>query len=191
MNNTIRAFIAIDLDPKIRQAIGQAQDCLKKLDCNIKWVKPENAHLTLKFLGDVKLKMIETVSEILTNIFRNTPSIPTELTELGAFPDMDHPRILWVGFKDDRHQLAQLTAVIETKLGKIGLKKDRKTYHPHITIGRTRAPKNLKLLTGAMSNYKLPGGSAQTIKSAVLYKSALTPQGPIYETLKNFHFSGV
>ena len=72
MSNTIRTFIAITLDPEIQQALAQAQDYLKKLDCNIKWVKSENIHLTLKFLGEVKLIKIDMIAQTLDGLFKDT-----------------------------------------------------------------------------------------------------------------------
>lgn len=190
MDNTIRTFIAIDLDPTIRRAIEQIQDFLKKLDCHVKWVKPENIHLTLKFLGEVKLKKIDAIKQTMENILKNTESIDTELTQLGAFPSANHPRVLWAGLKDDERRIVRLAASLEEGLGKIGFKKEQRPFSPHITIGRMRSPRNLILLSKAISDYPLPAGLTQTIQSVTLYKSTLTPQGPIYEILEEFHFAG-
>jgi len=186
MNNIIRTFLAIDLDPEILQTIKNIQDDLKNIDCDIKWVKPENINLTLKFLGEIKDKRIDAINQALEDLFQSTAPIKTELTELGAFPIIDKPRVLWVGLKDKERQIVQLVASLEKKLLTIGFKKDQKLFTPHITIGRIRSPKNLNLLSQAISNHSLPTGLTQTIQSVTLNKSTLTPQGPIYETLSTF-----
>ena len=188
MSNTIRTFIAITLDSEIQQALAQAQDHLKRLDCNIKWVKPENIHLTLKFLGDVKLKKIDKVRQTLENLFKRAGPIKMELTQLGAFPNIERPRILWIGLKDDNRQIARLCSTLEEGLGKIGFKKEEKPFSPHITIGRIRSPKNLNLLAEAISNYSLPVDLKQTARNITFYKSILTPTGPIYEPLHKTEF---
>ncbi|MCK5083321.1 MAG: RNA 2',3'-cyclic phosphodiesterase [Candidatus Omnitrophica bacterium] len=183
MNNTIRTFIAIPLDPQIRQTIAQAQNHLKELDCSIKWVDPENIHLTLKFLGEVKLKKIDAVKQALEDLLKSVKPLPIELTQLGAFPDVKRPRIIWVGLNDDTKAISQLVSALEETLGKIGFKKEGWPFSPHITIGRVRSPKNLHLLSESISNYSLPGYLKQTARNITLYKSILTPAGPVYEPL--------
>jgi len=189
MGNTIRTFIAVSLNLEIQQTIGQIQNYLKTFDCNIKWVKPQNAHLTLKFLGDIKLKKIDELKGVLADLFQNVKSIETELTELGAFPSIDHPKVLWAGLKDDDKRIAQLVGSLENRLGEIGYKKEKRAFGPHITIGRARSPKNVHLLSEAMLDYKMPTGLMQVIRNIILYKSTLTPKGSIYEILENFYFS--
>ncbi len=183
MSNTIRTFIAIPLAPEIQQTIGQIQNHLKALDCNIKWVKPDNVHLTLKFLGDVKLKKIKLLIQVFENIFKVVEPLNIELTRLGAFPDSKHPRILWVGLKDEGGRIAQLVSFLEDECGKIGFKKEERSFSPHITIGRTRSPRNLSLLSEAVAHYLIPDGLIQISKYIILYKSTLTAQGPMYEPL--------
>ena len=184
MNNTIRTFIAIPLDPHIRQTIAQAQNHLKELDCNIKWVNPENIHLTLKFLGEVKLKKIDAVKQALEDLLKSVKPLPIELTQLGAFPDVKRPRIIWVGLNDDTKAISQLVSALEEALEKIGFKKEGLPFSPHITIGRTRSPRNLKALSEAIADYSFPNGIGQPAQNVTLFKSTLTSQGPIYEILK-------
>ncbi|MCK5179147.1 MAG: RNA 2',3'-cyclic phosphodiesterase [Candidatus Omnitrophica bacterium] len=189
MNNTIRTFIAIPLDPKIRQTIAQAQNHLRELDCNIKWVNPENIHLTLKFLGEVKLKKIDAVKQSLEDLLGSVKPLPIELTQLGAFPDVKRPRIIWVGLNDDTKAISQLVSALEETLEKIGFKKEGRPFSPHITIGRIQSLKNLNLLSPEISGYSLPPDLRQTISHITLYKSTLTSDGPIYDALKISHFS--
>jgi 2'-5' RNA ligase len=188
MSKTIRAFIAVDLNPTIKRTIEDIQNHLKKSDCAVKWVRPENIHLTLKFLGDVNIKKINSLIQTLADLFCNTKPIETQLTQLGAFPNIKRPRVLWVGLKDDKQNIVQLARSLEENLGKIGFQKDQKPFSPHITIGRLPAPKNIQALTQAISSYTLPPAQAQTVQQVILYKSTLTSQYPIYKKLAKFDF---
>jgi len=188
MSNTNRTFIAVDTSAEIRKTLQQVQDHLKACDCNIKWVKPKNIHLTLKFLGDVNPKIIIDVQNVLNEIASKSEHFVTELTQLGAFPSIHRPRILWAGLKDDNKNIVRLVTLLESKLGTIGFKKESKPFSPHITIGRIRSPRNLKTLTQELADYSIPIDILQSIQKITLYKSTLTSSEPIYEVLKEFNF---
>ncbi|MBN1870704.1 MAG: RNA 2',3'-cyclic phosphodiesterase [Candidatus Omnitrophica bacterium] len=183
MSQTIRTFIAIPLNTEIQQAISRVQERLKKHDCSIKWVKPENIHLTLKFLGDVELEKIDTIKQKLESLFKGIGPVKLEMTQLDAFPSINHPKILWIGLKDDEQKISRQVSVLEDELGKLGFKKEERPFSPHVTIGRIRSPRNIQALSEAMSEYSFPAGLKQVIDCIILYKSTLTSQGPIYESL--------
>lgn len=185
-SNTIRTFIALNLGPEIQDAILNIQAGLKKIDCNVKWVEPQNIHLTLKFLGDVEPKKIDVLKQTLTNLCASVEPIETGLTQLDAFPSMDRPQVLWVGLKDNDRQLMALAKTLEKTLERLGFKRNEKPFSPHITIGRTRPLKNISLLSQAISEFSLSTNLLQTFNNVALYKSTLTPQNPIYEVLCEF-----
>src|SRR3989338_2841091 len=108
MAETIRTFIAVELNDRVKETIRNLQGQLKPLGCDISWVKPENAHLTLKFLGDVKMKMVPSVTETLMNLCRDIHPFDTSLTQPCIFPDLRHPRVVWIGLDDAQGKLAQL-----------------------------------------------------------------------------------
>ena len=186
MSESIRTFIAINLDESIRRLINEIQNDLKKTECNVKWVKADNAHLTLKFLGNVKPKQIDEIKEILTSISQNTEAVNTHITQLGAFPKMNRPRVIWLGLHDEENEIASLASAIENELGKIGFKKENRPFKSHITLGRVRTPKNLTELANEIEDYELTEHPSQNINQIVLYKSTLTTSGPIYEALETF-----
>lgn len=188
MTETIRAFIAIELNAQAKQVVRKFQDHLKPLDCDVSWVKPENAHLTLKFLGDVKMKMIPSVTEALESLCRDLRPFNTALTRPGVFPDFRHPRVIWLGLDDTDGNLARLAGSLATAMGNIrfsasGRKKEKRDFQAHITVGRVRALKNIAKLCDAVKEFPVPPGSEQSIGQIIFFKSTLTPQGPIYEPL--------
>lgn len=183
MSNTLRLFVAINFNPKIQRSIKHIQDHLGKTDCDVKWVKPKNIHITLKFLGNIEIQKIDVVKQALINHYQNTRSFKIELTQLGTFPNINHPRILWIGLKDSKQRLNQIVTLLQKALVKIGFEEDKKSFSPHITIGRMRSLKNINLLSESISTYQAPKNLTQVITTIILYKSTLTSQGPIYESL--------
>jgi 2'-5' RNA ligase len=172
----------------VKQTIQQIQGHLEPLGCDIAWVKPGNAHLTLKFLGDVKMGMIPSLTETLDDLCRNLNPIETRLTQPGVFPDFWHPRVVWIGLDDSDGNLTRLSGSLDTALGNIGFKKERRDFKPHITIGRIRMLKNIQQLSDAIKKFSVPADIKQSIGQIILVKSTLTPQGSIYEPLSHIDF---
>ena len=188
MSDTIRAFIAIPLDPKIQHSIEYMQDRLKKSNNDIKWVKPENIHITLKFLGDVTTEQINSVKQTLLNCTHNTRPFKVKLSQLGAFPNIECPRTLWIGLKDSKQQLNRMAVSLEKALGKIGFQGDQRPFRSHITIGRIRSSKNIDALSKSMSNYPISENCIQTISKIILFQSILSSEEPIYKSLYQVKF---
>ncbi len=188
MAETIRAFIAIELNDQVKQAVREFQDQLKPLSCDISWVKPENAHLTLKFLGEVKTKMLPPVIETLEDVCRDLRPFDTTLTQPGVFPDLRHPRVVWVGLDDSDANLTRMAESLETALGNIGFKKERRDFQAHITAGRFRSTRNLSSFTKKFVQCSLSATPALTISSVTLFKSTLAASGSIHEPLQKFFF---
>lgn len=186
MADTVRAFIAVELDEKARELIRDVQTRLKSAGADVKWVKPENAHLTLKFLGDVPEKRLKAVIEALETLTAAASPIPTRLTRLGMFPDRRRPRLLWIGLDDAEGRLTRLAEAVETALGNVGFKKEDRAFQPHITIARLRSSHNVGALAETAAQLSIPCGINQSFASLTLFKSTLTPAGPVYESLKKF-----
>lgn len=186
MAETIRAFIAVELSDQIKETIQNFQEQLKPLGCDVSWVKPDNAHLTLKFLGDVNIKMIPSVTETLANSCRDMRSFDTALTRPGVFPDLRHPRVVWMGLDDTDGNLARMAESLETALGNIGFKKEKREFQAHVTVGRIKSGKNIQRLSESLERYPLPAGITQNMRSICLYKSLLTSGGPIYSILASY-----
>ena len=143
MSDMLRTFIAINLDPKIQQSIKYIQDRLREVDCDVRWVTPENAHITLKFLGNITIKQVDVIKQMLANLYQNIKPFKVELTQLEAFPNIDRPRVFWIGFTNSKQQLNKMATTLEKALVKIGFQGDQKPFSPHITIGRIRSSKRI------------------------------------------------
>lgn len=187
----MRAFIAIELPEQIRADLGKIQDELKQAQADVKWVKPENIHLTLKFLGDIEQDLIKKIEAILNQISSKNTSFGLDLDNLGAFPKLQYPRVIWVGLSNDQ-RVIEIAKNLEKELIRIGLPPESRPFSSHITLGRVRSGSNRKALIERLEalNKKSSSRLKFEVLNLTLFKSTLTPQGPIYEPLLQAPFSG-
>lgn len=182
--NTLRTFIAIELDPKLQSALHKVQDEFKKEGADVRWVKADNIHVTLKFLGEISPEKIDTVKGAMQKTFADVKPFSMGLTHLGAFPKLENPQIIWVGVTADRNSIKLIAESLEENLSKIGFKKEVRDFDPHVTLGRSRSAINKIALTKKLKAFKFPAEPLhQLVNQIVLFKSTLTPQGPVYEVL--------
>ncbi|MCG8651806.1 MAG: RNA 2',3'-cyclic phosphodiesterase, partial [Pirellulales bacterium] len=134
---TIRSFIAIPLAGEIRRgAVGLIQR-LRQQDDGIKWVPTDNLHLTLKFLGEVDNIEIPNVCGVLRRVTEKIVPFELSFAGTGGFPEIERPRILFAGVRDESQTLCELVADLETHLADLGFKPEPRDYRPHLTLGRT------------------------------------------------------
>jgi len=184
----IRSFIAIETPKDIRDNIGALQTQLRSGYGNlVRWVANENLHLTLIFLGEVKEDFLDKVKQELLAVAKTAKPFEANLNGLGAFPSQRSPRIIWVGMDKGKNEVIDLQSKVEKSLLTIGYKPEARKFHPHLTIGRVKYLKHASELPQAVfeNNYT---SRIFSVKSIVLFKSTLRPQGPIYEKLQEFNF---
>ncbi|MFH0839585.1 MAG: RNA 2',3'-cyclic phosphodiesterase [Candidatus Omnitrophota bacterium] len=182
MSETIRSFIAIELSPEIKEALQKIEDELKPKIPEVKWVKPDNIHLTLKFLGHISTDAIESTKSILTEIANNTKPFTIRLSSPGAFPALERPRVVWVGIDRGAEESVALAGAIEEGVSHLGIEKEGRAFHPHLTLGRVDFLKDKTALKNAFSSLNIPPLEA-AISKLTLFKSTLTRQGALYEIL--------
>jgi len=183
----MRAFIAIELPSKIKAYLNNIQDKLKVSGADVRWVNPQNIHLTLKFLGEIEDKLEPQISRILEDVSLNKYSFTVRLDSLGAFPKINSPRIIWTGIKPENQVIYQIVEELENRMSVFGIPKEDKPFFAHLTIGRTRSGLNRDELINAMNvlSSEISQGKVEcSVTKLTLFKSTLTPQGPIYTTLK-------
>jgi len=179
----LRTFIAIELSTDIRDALAQAQVSLKYAGADVKWIAKNNIHLTLKFLGEISEEKSKEIAAALDNIAKETKPFEISLKDLGAFPTIEHPRVIWVGLDKGAKESTELAKKIDTSLSKLGFQEESRPFAAHLTIGRVRSGLNRGALVEKMSSFQLSAISCQPIKSMALIKSTLTPHGAIYSKL--------
>ena len=184
MENKIRSFLAIELDDSLKKNVLTLQKEFKKIDGDIKYVDPENMHITLKFFGDIDLKQVNELSIFIEKVFSNYKSFNLNLKGSGAFSNEKHMNVLWVGMENSEI-LKKLHDELDLEFSKIGFKKN-KSFKSHLTIGRVKSPKNKDLIYNTLKNNRDFQIGQMNVNKIVLKKSTLTSNGPIYEDLKVF-----
>jgi 2'-5' RNA ligase len=185
MSESIRSFIAFDLDNEaVLRKITDAQNLLVKTGADLKLVKPENIHVTMRFLGNITPPMVDKIFEEMKEI----QFIPfdVKIQGVGAFPHLRYPRVVWVGMTEGADQMRSVSSQLEPRLRKLGFATDSKGFSPHLTIARVKSGRNKVELVECISenaNSELGGIRAECLR---LKRSNLTPKGPIYSTLKEF-----
>ncbi|MEW6685748.1 MAG: RNA 2',3'-cyclic phosphodiesterase [Candidatus Edwardsbacteria bacterium] len=184
---TQRIFVAIELPNNIHQKIANLQKQLKLTGADVKWVEPENIHLTLKFLGNLMKEKIEILSLGVEEAVKNISNFQIALDRLGAFPSLRRVQIVWVGINEGEKEAINLQEKIEEKLTSLGFEKERRAFVPHLTIGRARSFKKIPELVKEIE--KVNFSTEKFLVSSVnIMKSVLTPKGPIYTKLNEFKF---
>jgi len=185
MLKSIRSFIAFDIeDESVLKRIEDMQSLLAKTGADLKLVKPQNVHITLRFLGNITPPMIEKVFEEMRKVqFR---PFDIKICGMGVFPHLRYPRVLWVGIREGADKLRDIFNQLEPHLQSLGFKADSRGFSPHLTIARVRSGRNkgeLAKFVNENLNYEFGTVRAECLR---LKRSDLTPKGPIYSTLKEF-----
>ncbi len=185
----MRTFISIDLDKeKTKQNLIEVQKKITDTDSGeINLVKPDNFHITMKFLGDVEEPRINEVKQILEK-YDEYPKKTLKVNEIGVFPHYGYIKVIWAGLEDDP-DLSDVKNSLESDLSDLGFERDDKEFKPHITIGRVKKVWDKDSLVGLLKTLKNDESGKMKIDALKLKKSTLTSDGPIYKTLKEVKFS--
>lgn len=184
---TMRTFIAIKIPKEIKDKLTKLENDLRNgvfREASIKWVKPENIHLTLKFIGEIDERKLEDIKTGLKKVLREFSPFRLSFSGVGGFPNLRKPRVIWVGMKEDKQTVISLATKIEDALERYGIKKEKREKSPHITIGRVKRPVVLDSKVVEELEFK-----AESFKVAEIFliKSQLTPEGPIYTDIASYH----
>ncbi|HEU20139.1 MAG TPA: RNA 2',3'-cyclic phosphodiesterase [Deltaproteobacteria bacterium] len=184
-----RVFLAIDLPGDVKEQIMAIQNKLKFLLEGVRWVRPEAIHLTLKFFGDIRSDDTARISEMIAEKTRDAAPITLNTDNIGAFPNLERPRVLWLGMTGDVQRLMILQQVIEAGLEPHGFKREKRKFRPHLTLGRAKSSRGMILgLSEAVitENHYTTGDF--TAQGLTLFQSELRPGGAVYTNLAYFQF---
>lgn len=182
--DTIRTFIAIRLPAAATAVLADvAQQMAADLPRRaVRWVRPEQIHLTLTFLGDTAVSQVTAVAQMLDAACRDVAPFSLHLGKTGCFPHRRRPRVVWAGLDGDEAALAQLhglQAAIKTKLVPLGWKREKRPFRPHLTLGRIKDRQKASRLRWdvAVEPVNVP------VTAVDLVQSTLTPAGAVYRQL--------
>ncbi len=189
----MRAFIALELSPQLRESLSSLMKDLKgPRGIKGKWVPPENIHLTLRFLGEIREEQVEAIGKLIEDVARDSKPFSLSLEGLGAFPSSFRPRVLWVGVKKGLELLEKMYNQLEEGLFKLGFPPNDKAFKPHLTLARFKNPDlevRRRVHAACKEMEDRPWGEME-VKSIILYESVLSPQGARYRKIKEVPLNG-
>ena len=186
-SESIRSFLAIELDEEIITKILDVQKEFKKTNTNIKYVPSKNMHFTLKFFGNIDSDMVDDISAAIEKVIKNYSSFDLNIKNCGCFPNKNVIKVLWLGL-DEGSPIKSLQKDLDKEFKKLGFKKER-NFISHLTIGRVKSPKNKKEIKETIEKLEDIEIGQMNVSKISLKKSTLTPQGPIYEDIKVFELN--
>jgi 2'-5' RNA ligase len=178
----LRLFVAILLEERVRAALSKVQQRLGGACEGVRWVKPEQLHLTVKFLGDVEASAVTGISEAMAAAAAEAEPTSMTVSGAGCFPPRGDVRIVWAGASDPSNHLNAAVESIHHALQRLGFKPERRRWSPHITIGRVKFDRSGGRIRSAVAQASYPD-IAQSVSSVTLMSSVLSPTGPTYESV--------
>ena len=183
----LRAFIAVEIPSSLQNTIQESTASLRKMLGNelVRWVPPQNVHLTLKFLGDVSSSNLDLIKQMLTAEAAQHLCFEMQVEGIGSFPNPRRPRVIWVGLHAPA-ALESLQRGIESASARLGYTSEEKSFSPHLTIGRVKqnlsAPE-IHRIRVALEETKIGLLGIVHVDTAHLIKSDLQPSGSLYTRL--------
>jgi len=188
----VRLYVALEIPTAVRGNLAALIEELRAADAaaaknKARWVRPENLHVTLKFIGNVDAGKLEAIRAVLGEV-RTGGDVELRFRGVGFFPNEKRPRVLWAGIAASPN-LAPLAAEIDARLEKLGIARETREYAPHLTLARFDPPGiSEKLRAAAQENATREFGAVRTGEFH-LFESKTRPTGAEYTRLSSFSFA--
>ena len=180
----VRTFLAIHVGDEIRARLVSLQEELTLIASDVKWVEPENLHVTLLFLGEVEQRETLDICRAAQKAVADMPPFTMAVEGARAFPNLRRPRTLWVGVGEGGAEVSKVHDAIEKPLLEMGnYRRETRGYVPHITLGRVRGERPDDELAKALTKHKAWSAGAVEVREVCVMSSELTSDGPIYTVL--------
>ena len=179
----MRLFVAVNLPGEIRERLATVQDRLRDVQADVSWVRPENLHVTLKFLGETEEKRLPSIRLALAEVSRAVSPFSMEVAGVGSFGGRV-PRVVWVGVREGAQPLVDLARQVENALARLGIPKEKREFTAHLTLGRVRSPRNAQGLLARLQEVRGEEFGTIAARAFELMQSELRPSGSIYTVLE-------
>lgn len=180
-----RIFIAVRIDPNgaFKKMISVFKSNLN--DENIKWINPENIHLTLSFLGDTEEGKIDVISSMIKEKCEGFGEFDLKIKGAGVFKNLNNPLVIWTGIETSE-KLNRLNGLIKRGLGEAGIKLEDRLFRPHLTLGRIKHLKPGNSLKDLIEKYSDADLQVVPVNEIILFESILLHDGPVYKPISKF-----
>jgi 2'-5' RNA ligase len=187
----IRAFAAVELDGPIRDAVAALVNRLRARPFRVAWVRPENLHLTLRFLGQIDSERVEAYAALVRDEAARLTPFVARVRGIGVFPDARRPSVVWTALGSETNTLQEIYEIVERAARSIGLAPEYRAFAPHVTLGRVRRESPAIDLAPILEVEKDFDAGAFTVEAVSLFSSELTPQGARYTRLHRLNLDGL
>jgi 2'-5' RNA ligase len=182
-----RIFVAVDISDEARRRVSEYSNALRREFPNLRvgWEKPEKLHLTLKFLGETGENQLKDLVGIVEKTALKISKFRLQISETGVFPSPRNARILWLGVKDEKGSLREISEILESECEKLGFAKEKRNFKSHLTIGRLREPQK----SNEIAQKHLQNGFEPVefeVSEIVIYESKLQPAGSVYSAVSKY-----
>ncbi|MEJ2724495.1 MAG: RNA 2',3'-cyclic phosphodiesterase [Deltaproteobacteria bacterium] len=187
----IRSFLAFELPGDIRSVVDRVAGEVRRSSLDVRWVKAENIHITVIFLGSVNTQDLEGIKKGAEEICLRYRPFDIALAGVGCFPNTRNPRVVWLGVEGDLDRMAPFRDDLQEKLVPFGIKGEKRPFRPHLTLGRFKKQgKSDGRLLEILSKYKELTSPVCSLNELVLFKSDLKPGGAVYTKMLSWPLSG-
>jgi 2'-5' RNA ligase len=180
----MRLFIAIEISPDVRAALAALLKEFRALAPQVKWVRPENMHITLKFLGETDNSKLAAIQAALSAI-RSSQPVTLHFRGLGFFPNEKRAKVFWAGMEASPN-LPSLAAEIDQAMHKLGFPLEDRPFSPHLTLARFQPPGLPRRLAAAAKESATCDFGSLVAREFHLIESKLKPAGAEYTTVQSF-----
>ena len=185
----MRLFAAATLPDDVRERLGELQRELGSIPLELRWVRPEGIHLTLKFLGEAAEDRLNGIREVLEGVAAAVTPFRLEIRGVGSFPERGTPRVIWVGLGGEVGAAETLSRRIDAALEEVGFPAENRAFKPHLTLGRVKGGGRGDWRSFLRRFASFDGGEFP-VSSFVLFQSRLATSGATYHPLAVFALSG-
>lgn len=182
----MRLFFAIELSGPLRAEVRRLQSLLRTAGADVRWVRPESAHFTLQFLGEVGNDEIQPIDGAARSAAARSGPARVQIAALGTFPSSHNPRVVWIGVRGRLEPLALLQQQLGEGLAELGFEPDRRAFRPHVTLGRVRGGRGLWRLRDLLEQHRDTRLGSLNVRRFVLLQSRLSPSGARYEPVASY-----
>jgi 2'-5' RNA ligase len=182
----IRSFIALEIPPALKSRLEELQRELRRIDADVKWVRSEGIHLTLKFLGSIRKEDIEKISLAVGPLISGWEPIEVGIRGMGCFPSTRNPRVVWVGIDRGKSEVSSLQRAVEKGMRELSFPPENRPFSPHLTLGRVRSPQGKVALARVVEDNKDAEVGTFLAQGVFLFQSELKPSGAVYTKLREF-----
>lgn len=181
----MRSFIAIELPETLKKALAEFQQELEKCCPDVRWAKPNNIHLTLKFLGNIEEDKADIIAAKIKGICKGHSGFKLGISGTGVFPNSRSPRVLWAGINLN-DEIKTLQAEIEEAMAFLGFEREKRRFSPHLTLGRFRSSRGKQAVLDKMDSYRENIFGIMDVNSVLLMRSDLGPRGAKHTKIADF-----